>query len=103
MGGQTRTRLPPLSPNSFVPVQAPVPLDPEFVQLIRTNPMGPGWPAVAHLCVDAEMQDHGVDVRLWAWPTEYKYQGGSWWKRNHMDDREWHKTGGVPLQIRSSM
>lgn len=85
------------------PIEAPEPVDPEFVQLMRSHPNMTGWATVAHLCMDAEMQDNGVDVRLWAWPMEFKYQGGNWWERDHMDDREWRRTAAMPLQIRSRL
>ena len=64
-------------------------MDPRFNVEMR-NPNMTGWQVVAHLCADAEMQDNGVDVRLWRWPLEFKYQGG-WWERDHMADRQWRR------------
>lgn len=77
-------------------------MDPEFIKGMR-NPYMTGWTSVAHLCVDAEMQDNGVDVRLWAWPLEFKYMMGGWWERDHRNDRQWRRTLYPPMQYRSHL
>lgn len=57
-----------------------------------------GWRVLAELCMDTNAQDRGVDARLWRWPMEYKYEGQTWWQRNHATDREWHQTPYNPWQ-----
>ena len=70
-------------------MEAPEPSDPTFIKDMH-NCGKSGWAVVAHLCEDAEMQDNGVDVRLWRWPLEFKYQGGRW-ERDHRADRQWRR------------
>lgn len=66
-------------------------MDPELVCLVR-NLEETGWATVARLCMDVELQDKGVDLRLAAWPLEFKYQGGTWWEWDHLDNRQWRRT-----------
>jgi len=81
----------------WVPMESALPMYPD-VELQFPLAGKSGWRVLAELCMDTNAQDRGVDARLWRWPMEYKYEGQTWWQRNHATDREWHPTPYNPWQ-----